>query len=176
MPSYPDVKACTHIKVTGVQCGSPALRGERFCYFHQRMMRGVRTPPAARLHPIALIENEEAIQASLMEVINALVRNTIDLKRAELILRALHIAVRNVRRVRFNQDTNQMVREVPDFPAPPAQPANAAPKPTVTVAAIETAPAPHIATNVVDPTQRKPPTRAGLPAEKQKAVVDRRST
>ena len=49
-------------------------------------MRGVSTPPNARLHPMALIQNEEAIQASLMEVINALIRNTIDLKRAELTL------------------------------------------------------------------------------------------
>jgi hypothetical protein len=65
------------------------------------MVRGVSTPPNPRLRPIALIESEEAIQASLMEVINALARNTIDLRRAELMLRALHIAVKNVRRVRF---------------------------------------------------------------------------
>ena len=44
-------RTCTHIKVTGVRCDSPSLRGEPFCYFHQRMMRGVRTPPQARLHP-----------------------------------------------------------------------------------------------------------------------------
>jgi hypothetical protein len=54
MPTYPNVKVCTHIKVTGVRCDSPALRGEQFCYFHQRMIRGVRTPPHSRLHPIAL--------------------------------------------------------------------------------------------------------------------------
>ena len=103
MPRHPNVKLCTHIKVTGVRCGSPALRGEQFCYFHQRMMRGVQTPPDARLHPVALIENEEAIQASLMEVINAIARNTIDLRRADLILKALHIAVKNSRRVRFDR-------------------------------------------------------------------------
>src|SRR5689334_8933940 len=73
-------RSCTHIKVTGVRCASPSLRGEQFCYFHQRMMRGVRTPPQARLHPIALIEDETSIQAALLEVINALMRNTIDLK------------------------------------------------------------------------------------------------
>jgi hypothetical protein len=33
MPIHPSVKVCTHIKVTGVRCGSPALRGEQFCYF-----------------------------------------------------------------------------------------------------------------------------------------------
>ena len=107
-------KTCTHIKVTGVRCGSPSLRGEQFCYFHQRMHRGVRTPPQARLHPIALIEDEESIQASLMEVINALMRNTIDLKRATLILRALHIAVKNAQRVKFNAGRD-LVREVPEY-------------------------------------------------------------
>jgi hypothetical protein len=78
------------------------------------MHRGVRTPPQARLHPIALIEDEESIQASLMEVINALMRNTIDLKRATLILRALHIAVKNAQRVKFNAG-REIVREVPEY-------------------------------------------------------------
>src|SRR5579862_8070118 len=112
-------KSCTHIKVTGIRCGSPTLRGEQFCYFHQHAHRGVRNPPQSRLHPVAILEDEEAIQSSLMEVINGLIRNTVDLKRAELILRALHIAVKNARRVRFSQDKSQMVHEVPAYPAPP---------------------------------------------------------
>src|ERR1041385_6763400 len=113
-------RTCTHIKVTGVRCDSPSLHGEQFCYFHQRMMRGVRTPPQARLHPIALIEDEASIQAALMEVINALMRNTIDLKRANLILRALHIEVKNARYAKFNIHAREMVKEVPDY-AEPAQ-------------------------------------------------------
>jgi hypothetical protein len=52
MPLHPNVKVCTHLKVTGVRCGSPALRGEQFCYFHERMTRGVQVPPNARLHPV----------------------------------------------------------------------------------------------------------------------------
>jgi hypothetical protein len=119
MPVQPSVKTCTHIKVTGVRCGSPALRGEHFCYFHQRMVRGVRTPPQSRIHPIALLENEESIQASLMEVVNALVRNTVDTKRAELILRALNAAIRNSRRVHFDADQDEMVKKIPDYLAPP---------------------------------------------------------
>src|SRR5579872_7343672 len=113
-------RSCTHIKVTGVRCDSPSLHGEQFCYFHQRMMRGVRTPPQARLHPIALIEDEASIQAALMEVINALMRNTIELKRANLILRALHIAVKNVRYAKFSIHSREMVREIPEY-AMPAQ-------------------------------------------------------
>src|SRR5579863_74224 len=108
-------KICTHIKVTGVRCGSPALYGEQFCYFHQHAHRGVRKPPQSRLHPIAILEDEESIQASLMEVVNALMRNTIDLKRAELILRALHIAVKNARRVKFDVSATSMIKEIPTY-------------------------------------------------------------
>ncbi|MGH9496679.1 MAG: hypothetical protein ACRD3B_16900, partial [Candidatus Sulfotelmatobacter sp.] len=118
MPVHASVKTCTHIKVTGIRCGSPALRGEQFCYFHQRMVRGVRTPPQSRLHPIALIEDEESIQAALMEVINALMRNSIDLKRAALILRALHIAVKNAQRARLHHSRSEGVTEIPDYASP----------------------------------------------------------
>ena len=120
MPCQPSVKICTHIKVTGHSCGSPALSGERFCYFHQRMIRGVRTPPQSRIHPMALIEDPEGIQVALMETVNAIVRNTIDLKRAALILRALSIATHNSRRFRFDRQESAMVRAIPEYPpAPP---------------------------------------------------------
>ena len=122
MSSPKNVRVCTHIKVNGIRCGSPALRGEVFCYFHQRMIRGVPTPPSSRLHPVALIEDAEGIQASLMEVMNALVRNTIDTQRAQLLLRALHIAMRNARNVYFNISSHEMVRDIPDYPAIAAPP------------------------------------------------------
>jgi hypothetical protein len=119
MPAHPNSRTCTHIKVNGIRCGSPSLRGEVFCYFHQRMLRGVRTPPKSRLHPIANFEDAEAIQASLMEVVNALVRNHIDVARARLILRALSIAASNAPKVRFGWSAREMVKEVPQYPAAP---------------------------------------------------------
>jgi hypothetical protein len=114
-----NVRLCTHIKVNGIRCASPALRGEVFCYFHQRMIRGVRTPSRSRLHPIAMLENQEAIQASLMEVVNALVRNQIDVARARLVLRALSIAARNASKTHFDCWQSDMVNEVPEYPAAP---------------------------------------------------------
>jgi hypothetical protein len=108
-------KSCTHIKISGIRCGSPSLRGEQFCYYHQRMHRGVRTPPQSRLHPLACIEDKESIQAALAEVINALLRNTIDMKRATLILRALHIAVKNDARASVKAQANNIVKEVPEY-------------------------------------------------------------
>ena len=214
-PAPKAVRNCQHIKVTGVACRGPAMRGEQFCYFHQRMWRGVKTPPNARLHPIALIEDEESIQASLMEVINALARNHIDLRRASLILKALNIAVRNARYARLHAYRDDMVRDIPNYPAPPkpaASPAHApeeedpelkaratenalaqlqsralatipAPtlipmKPHAPAAPVATsAPAmpearqvPAAAALALDPTQRKPPARAGTPATTRIAV------
>jgi len=183
MPLNQNIRVCTHIKVNGVPCGSPALRGEVFCYFHQRMIRGVRTPTKSRLHPIALIENEEGIQASLMEVINALVRNTIDFRRAQLILRALHIAVKNSPRVHFDIYKSEMIHEVPDYPAAPAakKPASAAlaqagalariprPKP-ISIAR----PRPPIVAAQPEPARPKPPARV-KPASTARNVPRRRS-
>jgi hypothetical protein len=71
---------------------------------------------------MAILEDEESIQASLMEMVNALVRNTIDLPRAQLILRAILIASRNSPRVHLDRDQEWMVREAPNFPAAPAKP------------------------------------------------------
>jgi len=119
--NMPQTNSCTHIKVSGVRCGSPALRGEQFCYFHQQAHRSVRRPPFSRLHPIAIIEDEDSIQASLMEVINGLVRNTLDIKRATLIIRALHIAVKNASRVRLASQVEKKVREIPEYAMPPEE-------------------------------------------------------
>ena len=124
MPVHSNVRTCTHIKVSGVRCGSPALRGEQFCYFHQRLIRGVAMPPRPRLNPIAMIEDEESIQVALMEVINNLMCGTIELKRAELIIRALHVAAKNIARMKVGIYASDMVREVPKYRDPrPATPA-----------------------------------------------------
>ena len=54
-------------------------------------------------------------------------------RRADLMLKTLHIAVKNSRRVRFESQTSTMVHEVPDYPSQSKL------TPTVTVASIETA-------------------------------------
>ena len=115
MPIHPNVRQCTHIKITGHRCGSPALKQEYFCYFHTRMIKGVATRVDSQIHPIALIENAEAIQAALMHMIDAVLKGTIDNKRANILLKALHIAVRNARNVHFNIAQYDMVQEIPNY-------------------------------------------------------------
>jgi hypothetical protein len=115
MPLHPNVRRCTHIQITGHRCGSPALKQEYFCYFHTRMIKGVQTRVDSQIHPVALIENAEAIQAAIMHMIDAVLKGTIDNKRANIVLKALHIAVRNSRNVYFHIRRDDMVREVPNF-------------------------------------------------------------
>jgi hypothetical protein len=115
MPLHPNVRRCTHIQITGHRCGSPALKQEYFCYFHTRMIKGVQTRVDSQIHPIALIENAEAIQAAIMHTIDAVLKGTIDNKRANIVLKALYIAVRNSRNVYFHLRQDEMVRAVPNY-------------------------------------------------------------
>jgi hypothetical protein len=48
MPIDPNIPQCQHIKLNGVRCGSPALRGKDLCYFHNRHERHVE-PHCGRL-------------------------------------------------------------------------------------------------------------------------------
>jgi len=120
LPAHPNVRHCTHIKVTGQRCGSPALRGEFFCYFHTRVIKGVQQRVDMQLHSMALLEDAEAIQFSLMLVVDGLIKGTLDPTRARLIIQALRIAARNAKEARFDdcyyQESEQpMVREVPNY-------------------------------------------------------------
>ncbi len=106
---------CTHIKVTGHRCGSPALRGEHFCYFHHRMIKGGRFRVDMKVNASALLEDTESIQVAIMDVTTQLIENSIDWRRASLIIRALQIAARNARTVNFGSNASRMVREVPNW-------------------------------------------------------------
>jgi hypothetical protein len=120
LPPHPNVRNCTHIKVTGQRCGSPALRGEFFCYFHTRVIKGVQQRVDMQLHSMALLEDCESIQLSIMHVVDGLVKGTLDPTRARLIIQALRIAARNAKNVRFDDcyykaHEQPMVRQVPDY-------------------------------------------------------------
>src|SRR5580692_480909 len=119
-PKHPNVRNCTHIKVTGQRCGSPALRGEFFCYFHTRVIKGVQQRVDMQLHSMALLEDCESIQLSIMHVVDGLLKGTLDATRARRIIQALRIAARNAKNVRFDDvhygaSEQPMVREVPDY-------------------------------------------------------------
>ena len=113
---------CRHIHVMGRRCGSPALTGKPYCYFHARSR--ARHLPLDRMptviHPLNTddqrqripliaeyyagtsttpaifdfppIEDRESIRVSASMIIGALGRNQVDPKRAASMLYALQVA------------------------------------------------------------------------------------
>ena len=97
-------KRCQHIKVNGTQCGSPALRKERFCYYHQQ-----NRPIEVEFYGeekyamgeilLPVFEDANSIQVVLRQVTQMLLQKRLDPKTAGLVLYALQIASSNLKRM-----------------------------------------------------------------------------
>src|SRR5216684_1608064 len=114
----PEIPQCRHIKQNGVCCGSPALRGHDFCYYHQNRREERRRQFAAK--PYALgraafdlptLEDINAVQVALEETIRAVLEDRIELKRAALALWGLQVASANAKRVRMEPHWKDVVTE-----------------------------------------------------------------
>jgi hypothetical protein len=118
MLKYPN--RCQHIKVNGVQCGSPALRRNRYCFFHKRYHEqrlrlaadNARRSPATFTLPV--LEDANSIQIALMEVMSQLVSRQIDHKTASLLLYALQTASGNLSRTRFSPNEHEIILDPRD--------------------------------------------------------------
>jgi len=96
---------CRHIFTDGRRCGSPSLRSQNFCYYHYCHRTPLLAGERKRRRKVGFdltrldgLDNPTAIQLSLSEVLGRLARETIDPKRAGLMLYGLQIASRNLRR------------------------------------------------------------------------------
>ena len=108
----PNIPRCQYIKVNGTQCGSPAMRRNRFCFFHkrwheQRVILGApgSTPRKGRSKPaldLPVLEDANAVQVALMQVMRLLLSGQIEHKTASLILYGLQTASSNLRQVTFD--------------------------------------------------------------------------
>jgi hypothetical protein len=100
-----NVPRCQHVKINGTQCGSPALRRRRHCFFHDRIRREqARIRAEASAQPtfeLPLLEDANCVQVALMKVIQMLASGRMDHKTASLILYALQTASFNLRNTDF---------------------------------------------------------------------------
>ena len=99
MALYPaHIARCQHIKMNGVQCGSPALSETTFCYYHIRYhwqaLEKIENHQEFSLG-FPTLEDANSIQVSLAMVMQRLVGQEIDLKSAALMLYALQTAAMN---------------------------------------------------------------------------------
>jgi len=102
-----DVPRCQHVKLNGTQCGSPALRARRYCFFHDKIrseQAKIRASAPAARFALPLLEDANCVQVALMKVIQMLGSGTIDHKTAGLMLYALQTASNNLRNVDFEAD------------------------------------------------------------------------
>jgi len=102
MPSYPvSIHRCQHIKVNGTQCGSPALRNEKHCHFHnlwfQKQLDVNKYVPERLAITLPTLEDANSIQVGLTEVMRLLIHNLLDHRTASLLLRALRTAAINLK-------------------------------------------------------------------------------
>ncbi|HEV8525904.1 MAG TPA: hypothetical protein VGQ71_15525, partial [Terriglobales bacterium] len=89
----PNIPQCNHIKLNGVRCGSPALRGKDLFYFHNRVRERHQSY-------IPFLEDGNSVQFSLVKIMRAIMDDEIDPKKAGLLLYALQIAATNIKQVR----------------------------------------------------------------------------
>ncbi len=119
MSTYP-VKQCQRMKMNGTQCGSPALRNQKFCYFHQRcsaVQFDISTSAAdpAALFFLPVLEDAVSIQATITQVCEHLLNRRLDPKKAGIMLYALQVAASNL---------DRLSQENAHEPSPPALPAS----------------------------------------------------
>ena len=108
---------CQHIKVNGTQCGSPALRKKKFCFYHQQTRpftvecyyEGEYSTGEIALH---LFEDAHSIQSVLRQLVQMVLQKRIERKTASLLLYALQIASSNLKRMELEKpQPEQVVRD-----------------------------------------------------------------
>jgi hypothetical protein len=113
---------CEHVKSNGHFCGSPAMRGRNYCYFHlnyvghrlraeKQAARGQLSHSNNVAFELPLLEDAASVQLALMQVTNAMLQGTLDPKRAGLVLYALQTASINLRNME-KEAKNQEVAAV----------------------------------------------------------------
>jgi hypothetical protein len=113
MPSF-TAPRCRHIKINGTQCGSPALRNNDFCFYHQDE-RPVRVDCFfEEKYPIGDItmpyfEDAHAIQYMLRRTVQMVLQRRIEQKTASLVFYALQIASSNLKRMELEKPQPEQV-------------------------------------------------------------------
>jgi hypothetical protein len=89
---------CRYIKTDGNVCGSIALNGRPYCYYHARLHTFAKAPSGQGEEPLVLpvLEDQRAIQLALTQIMTAIATKRIDRKQAALFFRGLQIAQKNL--------------------------------------------------------------------------------
>jgi hypothetical protein len=105
---------CRHIKVSGTQCGSPALRNKNFCFYHQQdhpLTVECYSEGEYATGEIALpvFEDAHSLQTVIRQVVQLVLQKRIERKTASLLLYALQIASSNLKRMELEKPQPEQV-------------------------------------------------------------------
>jgi hypothetical protein len=120
MANYPiEIRRCRHVKTNGTQCGSPALKAQELCYYHDQnrpqpvelYIDGERYADGSIVLPV--FEDAHSIQTVIRQVVQLMLSRRIDRKDAGVLLYALQIASGNLKTMQAEKaKPTQVVVEV----------------------------------------------------------------
>lgn len=87
---------CEHIKSNAQRCGSPAVGGQKFCFFHNLARSGAVEFP--------VLEDRRALQIAILRVCERLANGTIAPANAKVLLEGLTMAEKNAERMACEQE------------------------------------------------------------------------
>jgi hypothetical protein len=99
IPDLSRDQQCHHYQApTGMRCGSPALKGEYYCFHHHikhaKRASRVLIDPEITCMELPPIEDRASVFIALAAVIHRLAENTIDTRRAGQMIYALQVALK----------------------------------------------------------------------------------
>jgi hypothetical protein len=106
---------CRHIKVSGIQCGSPALRKKSFCFYHQQnrplTVDCYYNPDEYATGEIALpvFEDAHSVQTVIRQIVQLVLQKRLERKTASTLLYALQIASSNLKRMELEKPQPEQV-------------------------------------------------------------------
>ncbi len=100
---------CEKVREDGTVCGSPQMKGYRYCYTHERMLQ-----TQSQKLQLPALEDANAVQMAIMRVQKALIDDEITEKKAGLLLYSLQMASSNLKHTTFTDSKKEVVREMPE--------------------------------------------------------------
>jgi hypothetical protein len=123
-------KICAQRKADGDPCQSPALRGERFCHYHEVMGKpkvNIDNSPSGHAY-LPVFEDAVSIQSAISDVCEMMLHRRIETKEAGVLLYAMQVASTNMahmngekgQRKQKSQKKGQMSSAEPSAAAAPS--------------------------------------------------------
>jgi len=133
-------EVCAQRKANGDPCQSPALRGERFCHYHQVMglpKVNIDNDPSGHAY-LPVFEDAVSIQSAITDVCEMMLHRRIETKEASILLYAMQVASTNMahmngengQRKHKRQSKNQKSGPEPSSSVAPLNEAPATPEST----------------------------------------------